>query len=239
LNRAGLEISLLTWLHRASLRPPAGDVDIVGTLISFGESTVNHDVRARCMVSRAVQAVDDYLVPLPCDYLETLNLRLAPVPGSNSAPGRELIYQPRREMGDRRAASGAGSYAYVNPATRAIDVTGGPAWYSVTGNMLEVWPYSGPPDPRPVGWQPYYLELEYYQQQSLGPNPGNTTAILTAYPDLYLYAALTHAAPFVRDDARVQTWGTFYQGTVAKVNDEHERSRHQGSRIVQRYRAAV
>jgi hypothetical protein len=236
ITRAQLVQGVYGWLHRASFRSPApgAGFDPVGTFIAAGEVEINLDLRARCMVRRAVQTVDGQYLPLPCDYLEAIDIRL----GDTAAGfgGRELQYQPRREMGDARQAGAGGSWAYVDPNTRACDTAGGPAYYSIVGDEIEVWPVALPPSPVPANWSYYTIEMTYYQKQSLGFADDDTTAVLSTYPNIYTYAALVQSAPFLRDDARVQTWSGFYQAEVFRANAEHERARHQGSRLVQRYR---
>ena len=63
------------------------------------------------------------------------------------------------------------------------------------------------------------IELYYWQDLS-GQlvNPTDTNAILTAYPDLYLYGSLKEAMPFMVDDARLEVWQTMYQEAVEYVN---------------------
>jgi hypothetical protein len=94
-------------------------------------------------------------------------------------------------------------------------------------------PFPDGTDPTNTGFP---VELAYYQRQTLGPNDGDTTAVLTTYPAIYLYGCLIQAAPFLRDDSRVGTWGQLFTNAVNGANAEHERSRSAGSRLVQRYK---
>jgi hypothetical protein len=235
-TRADLETAVLGFLHRASLRSPVA-FDAVPNFVALGEDEINLDLRARCMVQRVTQTVDGQYVPLPCDYLEAIDIRLGDRPDAYG--GRELQYQARREMGDMRATGTAGSWAYVDPRSSAYTVGGGPRYYSIVGDQLELWPICVPPVPLPLDWPVYTIEMSYYARQSLGPDGGDTTAVLERYPSAYLYAALMQSAPFLRDEARLATWTAFYQAEIFRANAEHERARHQGSRIVQRYRRAI
>jgi len=235
-TRAELETAILGFLHRGSFRSPVA-FNAVPSFVSLGEGEINLDLRARCMVQRAVQTVDAPLLPLPCDYLEALDIRLGDM--ADAYGGRELRYQPRREMGDLRAAGAAGSWAYVDPRSSAYTIGGGPQYYSIVGDQLEIWPFAAPPVPPQAGWPVYSIEMSYYARQELGPDPADTTAVLTAYPAAYLYAALVQSAPFLREDGRLQTWTALYQAEIFRANAEHERARHQGSRIVQQYRRAI
>jgi hypothetical protein len=223
-TRADLRTQILGWLHRATLRAPI-DFDVIGTFIAMGEADINKDLRARCMVTRAQQTVDGQYQPLPCDYIEALDLRMV--------PGGALLYEPRGAEG--WPYYGAGGWAYVDPASSALSWSGPPRHYNVVGDQLEIWPYPST-DPYAGANPPLQLEMVYYAKQQLGPLDTDTTKVLTEYPDTYLYAALTHSAPFVRDDGRVATWQQQYQSQIFRANAEHERSRSQGSRLVQRFR---
>jgi hypothetical protein len=249
MTRSDLVAAILSWVHRASVRPPVSGIDVIGAWISLGEGDVNLDLRARCMVTRATQPVDGQYVMLPCDYIEALDIRVAAPPAPSPVPsyvGRELIYQPRREMGDAVTWNGAGVYA-MDPPGGYCDA-GGPRWFTVVGNQLEIWPIALPPDPATASaaqdpatasaaqWQPYYIEMSYFSRQALGPNDTDTTPVLSLYPNTYLYAALQHATPFLRDSDRMQVFSQGYQAAIYRANLEHERACSQGSRLVQRYR---
>lgn len=222
----------MSWLHRAALRSSVPDFEAVPTFITLAETDINLDLRARCMVQRVVQTIDSHYMPLPCDYVEMMDLRL----GENSRGwgGRELIYAPRRDMGAQMQGSGVQAYVMTDPRSTAYAWPGGPSNYCVVGDTIELMPR--PPSPLPADWAPYSVEMTYYARQELGSEPDATTSVLTTYPAIYLYGALVQAAPFLRDDERTAGWRETYQGLVFRGNAEHERARTQGSRIVQRYR---
>lgn len=43
--------------------------------------------------------------------------------------------------------------------------------------------------------------------------------ILCDHLDAYLYGALLQAAPYLEDDARITTWGTFYNNAINGINN--------------------
>ena len=53
-----------------------------------------------------------------------------------------------------------------------------------------------------------------------------TNVILTEAPDLYLYGALTHSAPFLQHDERIETWRTFFQNALDQLHQRREREEH-------------
>ena len=45
----------------------------------------------------------------------------------------------------------------------------------------------------------------------------SANALFTEYPDLYLFAALSEAAPYIQDDPRVQLWEAKYGAIVKQI----------------------
>ena len=178
--------------------------------------------------------VDGQYIPLPCDYLEAEDVRLS--------TGRALVYRDRHAMGDlfqvqAGAPASATGLATADPVVLLPFRPNGPTYYSVVGDLMEIWPFEAPPADPPANYQPYALEMAYFAAQELGPDDTDTTAVLSKLPGAYLWGALKYSAPFLRDDARVETWAAAYAGIVAKSNLAKERAASAGSRIVQRFRS--
>lgn len=244
MNRGQLRLSILAWLHRSNLNTPVSATwDPTVAFTALAEQDINEKLRARCMVIRTSEPVTGQYLTLPCDYLEAFDVRLG-----NGGP--ELLYLPRAETaqavyahsssgaaGDPNRSGYAPDYMpSINPSAVPWN-NGQPKFYSVVGSEMEFVPFpdSGTLDANgnPVS---FLVELAYYQRQALGPDDTDTTPVLASYQAIYLYGCLLQAAPFLRDDQRVATWGQLYQNAITGANAEHERSRTQGSRLVQRYR---
>lgn len=131
--------------------------------------------------------------PLPDDYRAWRAL--------NDASGRSYEYASPHAFaserdGLRRAGCGAGSFTIVGAVTSDTLGEGSGDWTFGIGNpFLRV-------SPPPAG----SLTLVYRQGiPPLGTDrPSNW--LLARNPDLYLYAALVEAEPFLRNDARIMTW---------------------------------
>lgn len=67
------------------------------------------------------------------------------------------------------------------------------------------------------------IELWYYKKLTDLATANNT--LFTANPDLYLYAALTASAPFLKDDKRIGVWEGLYRQVRDSVNVSHEQGR--------------
>jgi hypothetical protein len=80
------------------------------------------------------------------------------------------------------------------------------------------------------------IEMVYYRNIPALTDSNTTNWLLTRAPDVYLYGALTHAAPFLLDDQRMGVFGGVYAGRVQALNDEAQKSLHSGSPLVARTR---
>lgn len=80
------------------------------------------------------------------------------------------------------------------------------------------------------------IEMSYYAKIPALSDSNTSNWLLTKAPDVYLYGALTHAAPFLLDDQRIAVFGSFYSGRVQALNDEAQKSLTSGSPLVGRTR---
>lgn len=58
-------------------------------------------------------------------------------------------------------------------------------------------------------------------------------ATFNRYPEVYLYAALSCASPFLGEDARIPTWQGFYRSLLSAANMQERTRVYGGSRIRQ------
>lgn len=80
------------------------------------------------------------------------------------------------------------------------------------------------------------IEMSYYAKIPALSDSNTSNWLLAKAPDVYLYGALTHAAPFLLDDQRIAVFGSFYTGRVQALNDEAQKSLTSGSPLVGRTR---
>jgi hypothetical protein len=57
-----------------------------------------------------------------------------------------------------------------------------------------------------------------------------TNWVITTYPNVYLYASLLEAMPYLRDDARINVWGAGYQNAIGALAAQDDRLRYSHSR---------
>jgi len=97
--------------------------------------------------------------------------------------------------------------------------TGRPQEFAIEGNGVRFGP-----DPDSA----YDARLLYYAK----PDPLATTStngVISAYPMVYLYAALAASAPFTQNDDRLQTWKRLAAAAVNGANGQAKAGRWSGS----------
>ena len=82
------------------------------------------------------------------------------------------------------------------------------------------------------------FELLYYQKiPSLITNTDNW--LLLEAPDVYLYGALLHSAPYLAEDARLAVWAQLYSAAVQRLNQTSEDAMFSGSGLTLKVRGLV
>lgn len=100
--------------------------------------------------------------------------------------------------------------------------TGAPTHYVIDGSNIVLGP-----KPDAV----YSIEAVYFAAVPAlsGGNPTNW--LLTAWPNLYLFAALSESAPFIGQDERVQVWEAKYAVELQAAITADARARSSGSAL--------
>ena len=104
-----------------------------------------------------------------------------------------------------------------------------PHFYSLMNGAIEIIPE--PSDDIDI-------EMIYYSKITSLSDVNTTNWLLTKAPDVYLYGALTHAAPFLMDDQRIAVFAQIYLARVQALQDESQKSLHSGSPLIARTRRA-
>lgn len=170
--------------------------------IALAEARHNRELRVRQMVKRSTSTLDAGYITLPGDWLEAKNIQL-------NVGGRpvKLVYVTPEQADEVRA-----DYAFDN-STR---------FFTIVGNQLEVVStISGSAQ----------IEMTYYAKVPALSGTNASNWLLTLWPDLYLYGALVHSAPYLRDDERISTWAGLYDRAKAEIDQADERAVHSGSRL--------
>ena len=78
----------------------------------------------------------------------------------------------------------------------------------------------------------YTITGVYYK--NIGPLSSSAHALFTDNPDLYLWASLAEAEPYMKNDKRIMLWETKYQAIKDAVNGLAEREDFSGSDLQMR-----
>lgn len=173
---AELCTAVANWLARDDL------TDRIPEFITLAEAKFNRELRCSQMETRATATVntasdEPEFVTLPGDFQTMRRVRLSSVTGK---PSLQFISQQHAD--DIRYCS--------------RDITGQPEYFTVFGDEMELLPTPN---------DDYVVEMVYRAKlDALSSN--NTNWLLDTAPDAYLYGALLEAAPYTKEDERINTW---------------------------------
>lgn len=192
-------ISDYTSLQTAAIEYLARDQDTtliarIPTFVQFFEAKMNRALFVRQMENRETSAVDltsnePEFVSLPSDFQSMRRIRLTTVTG-----------KPRLQF---LSSAALDEFRFGNG-----NMTGRPLYFTIHDDEME---FAPTPD------QAYGLEMVY--RATIPPLASNSTNwLLTLAPDLYLYGVLLESAPYIKEDARIQTWGLGFKTALDDLN---------------------
>ena len=197
------------WLNRQDL------INQIPAFITLTTAQFNRELRLRDMLVPADTTSNLELVALPSDWLETYSLVIQPgaPPNPQNFQPAALRYMSEKESNDIKAQM------YGSP--------GQPYGYTLIGSVIELVP--APSDN-------VNLRMVYYARiPDLVTGSGN--CLLSKSPDLYLYGTCLQAAPYLKDDDRLQTWGNLRTGLIEMMRLESERAMRPTSGVTARAKA--
>lgn len=100
------------------------------------------------------------------------------------------------------------------------DAAGAPAFYAFTAGKIEVYP-------TPDG--DYSAEHLYLGDIPALSDASPTNWLLEKHPDIYLYGALLHSAPYLVEDARLQVWRGLYAEALIAAQRSSDKARASGA----------
>lgn len=170
----------------------------IPTFIALAEAKFNRDLRTRHQIKRSTATLTSQFITLPTDWVEAANIQL------NTSPIKVLEYVTSSQA-DRISANN-----YGNPNAEV---------YTIVGTQLEVVPAVATNTE---------IEMTYYSKIPALSSTNATNWLLTEWPDLYLYGALSNAAPYLREDERLATWKNMVGQLTEEVRMSDERARYSG-----------
>lgn len=173
----------------------------IPTFISLAESRLDRELRHWKQTKRATVVLStQYNDVLPADFLQPVRLQLTDGPTGEVSP--ISVAQMLQLRGERS------------------DQPGKPTNYALTAEDLEIYPT---PDAT------YNASLVYFARTTPLSTGNQTNWLLTEAPDAYLYGSLLHAAPYLKDDARLAVWESLYKLASDALNTSSDDARFGGT----------
>lgn len=167
----------------------------IPTFISLTEVRINRTLRVRDMLKRFYADVSEEYVPPPSDYLETYRMEIS------------------------TSQNGVGAIDYISPLDaadmKAGRLTGPTRYYTIINNSFQLIP------PPASGTR---LSLVYYAKVPELTDAAPSNWLLGKAPDLYLYGALTTAAPYLSNDERITVWSQLAISAFDELMNDSERA---------------
>ena len=91
----------------------------------------------------------------------------------------------------------------------------------------------------PVPTSAQSVIVNYYARPAPLAADADTTPVLQRWPGIYLYAALSHAQPYIEDDGRVPTFSALYDYQIKQANDSNLMDRASGDVVPMQRRAQL
>ena len=175
----------------------------VPTFIRLAEARFSRDMRHWRMETRSTAELDTQYSAIPSDFLQPIRLQITDAPTSEVAPiSTAQMLQLRGDRNDR---------------------VGRPTNYALTAGGIELYPT---PD------LTYNASLVYYARIPALSASNTTNWLLNEAPDVYLYGALVHSAPYLKDDARIQIWEALLAQGINNLNTSSADAKYGGSGLV-------
>lgn len=163
--------------------------------ITLAEAKFNRGLIHPKMETRSTTSVDTTstspeFITLPSDFQTMRSVRLSGVTGKP-----RLAFMTKTQLDDYR-------YSIDN-------VSDQPVYFAIVGTEMELAPTPG---------ENYALEMVYRANISALTSSNTTNWLLTLAPDLYLYAALMEASPYLKNDERIGVWASGMQTALDDLN---------------------
>lgn len=175
--------------------------------IALAEAQLNRDIKHWRMEKRATASIDGRFSAVPSDFVSPVRFQV----GTTDAPMDPISIQ---DMHDRRAANN--------------DNAGTPCYYALAGDEFEF---------LPTPTSALTATLLYRASIPALSDSNTSNWVLENAPDVYLYGALIHSAPYLVEDARVATWGALYSQALSQLNRQGEAGKFGGAGKRKRVRA--
>lgn len=169
---------------------------VIPDFIALAEAQFNRQLRTHDMIGRVTAEVSDDYFSVPSDWLETLVLV------NNATKTFPMEYV---------------DYQHLN-GLKSLSLTGDSRFYTMIDGKFLIYPAASAD-------APVDLELTYIKKISSLSDSNTSNWLLTKSPDLYLYATLLQAEPYLKNDERLGVWASTVGKIMEDMRLEGERSK--------------
>ena len=201
-----LQAAIANWLDRDDLGlPPGGtpgDPTRITEFISLAEARFNRILRLRSMEAKQTAST----AAGQRNYAlpaDYIQMRNFQI---NTSPLTVLSYVTP-EIYDRLWGGSQG---------------GTPKFYTILADEISLGPIPG---------SVMTLEMLFYKRFTNLSTSNVSNWLLTYAPDVYLYASMLEAEPFIMNDARIPVWSQALQQAITDLQEQDNKDRHSGSAL--------
>lgn len=164
---------------------------VIPQFVSLAQAQFNRKIRSHRQITRGSLTIDAQFEALPANWLETIRITM------DANPIRVLTQISMDDLTRYRTA---------------IDnTTDAPVYFAHNGTDIELFPTPS---------TSFTAEITYYAKIAALSADADTNWLLTNNPDVYLYSALMHTAPYLKDDARITVWAALLAQAMDQIEDE-------------------
>lgn len=169
---------------------------VIPQFVTLAQAQFNRKIRSHRQITRGSLTIDAQFEALPADWLETIRITM------DGSPIRVLTQISLDDLTRYRTA--------VN------DTTDAPVYFAHNGTDIELFPTPS---------TSYTAQITYYAKITALSADGDTNWLLTNHPDVYLYGALVHTAPYLKDDGRLAVWAGLMAQAMNEIEEESNAAR--------------
>lgn len=172
------------------------DDDVFGFCLDSANERLNRDLSSQWMEGTIDYTVEDPSEPIDLSSVirDYNRMRLVTIRGS-----KPLVVVALNEF-----------------KNEMVDNTGSiPRVYCISGMNLLIWPLPASDS---------IIDIDYYVKVPALADDQDDNVFSNKHPDVFLYAALLEATPFIIEDERIPTWSTFYNNIKDSINTTADRA---------------
>jgi len=181
--------------------------DLYDDWIAFASTRINTQLRLLEQEYRTVTVPTTQFVQLPPDFIEMRHIQ------TSQEGGRSLKYVTPAQLDTMRA--------------RYSDSFSPISFYTIMNNQLEL-------SPAPSADSVAELEMFYFAKLPELPNDDSTNKVLTAFPQLYLYAVMIESAAIREAPEDMVTYAQMWTDYGKTLNDRQAAARYSGDALQMR-----